>query len=166
MASDYQISTREYAGASVAADRLQRGANAFGRRMRRLRETASLTPEELAACVAMSLVDGPAIIAAESGRALYGKALAEAVLQVLRDPPPRQNIRPANPAKVVLVGREDEMLLLHQGEGRAILYAACPEEAAAFLKAHKKYHCSSSAEWEKRLLQFRATWHSQHLEDF
>lgn len=86
MTSDFQISSREYAGAAVASAKLARAAKAFGRRMRRLRETADFTPTELADRMALRLVDGGAIIDAEMGVTLYTSEMAKAALSILRDP--------------------------------------------------------------------------------
>lgn len=85
MSTDFQISIREWAAGRFHAEKLQRAARAFGRRMRRLRETANLTPTELADAMNMHLVDGGAIIDAEMGVALYSLEMAKRALQVMRD---------------------------------------------------------------------------------
>lgn len=85
MSSDFSISIREWAGARVAAEKLHRRARAFGRRMRALRETANLTPTELADLMELRLVDGGAIIDAEMGVTLYTLEMAKRALEVMRD---------------------------------------------------------------------------------
>ena len=87
MSTDFQISTREYCGACHAAAKLSRAVRAFGRRMRRLREIANLSPTELADRMNMRLVDGGAIIDAEMGVSLYTAEMAKAALDVMRTAP-------------------------------------------------------------------------------
>lgn len=88
MQTDFQISSREYAGASVAANKLNRAAKAFGRRMRRLREIANLSPTELALLMneqGLRRIDGNGIIDAEMGDELYTTEMAKCALKLLRE---------------------------------------------------------------------------------